>query len=197
MSIEKSFDDKSEALITPEKIYGNHERIADICIVTFSHVVHDKVLKTYSCKKVANSGTANGKIPIYFIEEKNILFYLSPIGSAVAGTVLDEVRCLTKACKFIVFGSCGILDENKCSGKIIVPTEAYRDEGFSYHFEKAADYIEISKSPVLIKILNDLHIENISGRTWTTDAIYRETVNNKNIRKSEGCICVEMECAGL
>ena len=119
MSIENSFDDKSEALITPEKFYGNHERIADICIVTFSHVVHDKVLKTYSCKKVANSGTANGKIPIYFIEEKNILFYLSPIGSAVAGTVLDEVRCLTKACKFIVFGSCGILDENKCSGKII------------------------------------------------------------------------------
>ncbi|MDY3887255.1 MAG: DEAD/DEAH box helicase family protein [Treponema sp.] len=197
MSIEKSFDDKSEALITPEKIYGNHKKIADICIITFSHAVHDRVLKTYSCKKVANSGTANGKIPIYFIEEKNILFYLSPIGSAVAGTVLDEVRCLTKACKFIVFGSCGILDENKCSGKIIIPTEAYRDEGFSYHFEKAADYIEISKSPVLIKILNDLHIENISGRTWTTDAIYRETVNNKNVRKSEGCICVEMECAGL
>ncbi|MDD7256350.1 TOTE conflict system archaeo-eukaryotic primase domain-containing protein [Bullifex porci] len=197
MSIEKSFDDKSEALINPEKIYGNHKKIADICIITFSHAVHDRVLKTYSCKKVANSGTANGKIPIYFIEEKNILFYLSPIGSAVAGTVLDEVRCLTKACKFIVFGSCGILDENKCSGKIIIPTEAYRDEGFSYHFEKAADYIEISKSPVLIKILNDLHIENISGRTWTTDAIYRETVNNKNVRKSEGCICVEMECAGL
>lgn len=197
MSIEKSFDDKSEALITPEKIYGNHKKIADICIITFSHAVHDRVLKTYSCKKVANSGTANGKIPIYYIEEKNILFYLSPIGSAVAGTVLDEVRCLTKACKFIVFGSCGILDENKCSGKIIIPTEAYRDEGFSYHFEKAADYIEISKSPVLIKILNDLHIENISGRTWTTDAIYRETVNNKNVRKSEGCICVEMECAGL
>ena len=197
MSIENSFDDKSEALITPEKFYGNHERIADICIVTFSHVVHDKVLKTYSCKKVANSGTANGKIPIYFIEEKNILFYLSPIGSAVAGTVLDEVRCLTKACKFIVFGSCGILDENKCAGKIIIPTEAYRDEGFSYHFEKAADYIEIVKSSELTRILNNLQIENISGKTWTTDAIYRETVNNKNIRKSEGCICVEMECAGL
>ena len=68
MSIEKSFDDKSEALITPEKFYGTHERIADICIVTFSHYVHDKVLKTYRCKKIANSGTANGKIPVYLIE---------------------------------------------------------------------------------------------------------------------------------
>ena len=197
MSIENSFDDKSEALITPEKFYGNHERIADICIVTFSHAVYDRVLKTYRCNKIANSGTANGKIPVYLIEEKNVLFYLSPIGSAVSGTILDEVRCLTGACKFIVFGSCGILDENKCAGKIIIPTEAYRDEGFSYHFEKAADYIEIVKSSELTRILNNLHIENISGKTWTTDAIYRETVNNKNIRKSEGCICVEMECAGL
>lgn len=74
MSIEKSFDDKSEALITPEKIYGNHEKIADICIITFSHAVYDKVLKTYSCNKIANSGTANGKIPIYFIEEKIYYF---------------------------------------------------------------------------------------------------------------------------
>ena len=197
MSIEKSFDDKSEALITPEKFYGTHERIADICIVTFSHSVHDKVLKTYRCKKIANSGTANGKIPVYLIEEENVLFYLSPIGSAVAGTILDEVRCLTGAFKFIFFGSCGMLDENKCSGKIIIPTEAYRDEGFSYHFEKPADYIEISKSSELVKVLNDLQIENISGKTWTTDAIYRETVNNKNMRKAEGCICVEMECAGL
>ena len=70
MSIEKSFDDKSEALITPEKIYGNHEKIADICIITFSHAVYDQVLKTYSCNKIANSGTANGKIPIFFIKEK-------------------------------------------------------------------------------------------------------------------------------
>ena len=30
MSIEKSFDDKSEALITPEKIYGSHEKIRKI-----------------------------------------------------------------------------------------------------------------------------------------------------------------------
>lgn len=197
MSIEQTFDDNSEPLISPEKFYGTHVKIAETCIVTFSHAVYERVLKKYDCKKVANSGTANGKIPVYYIDEKKILFYMSPIGSAVSGTILDEVRCLTGAGKFIFFGSCGVLDAEKCSKKIIVPTQAYRDEGFSYHFEKKTDYIDIQYSSKLIEILSELQIDNISGKTWTTDAIYKETVNNRDARKSEGCICVEMECAGL
>ena len=197
MSIEQSFDDKSEALITPEVFYGAHEKVADICIVTFSHAVLEKVLKRYSCKKVANSFTANGKIPVYMLEEYGVLFYMSPVGSAVAGTILDEVRCLTGATKFIYFGSCGILDEEKCKDKIIVPSEAYRDEGFSYHFERADNFIKVSKSKELAEILSALQVNYVVGKTWTTDAIYRETLNNKNARKDEGCICVEMECSGL
>ncbi len=197
MSIEQSFDNKSEALITPEIFYGVHEKAADICIVTFSHAVFEKVLKQFSCKKIADSATANGKIPVYLLEKYGLAFYMSPIGSAVAGTILDEVRCLTGVRKFIYFGSCGILDEEKCSGKIIVPSEAYRDEGFSYHFEKAGNYIEVSKSKELAEILTDLQVSYVVGKTWTTDAIYRETLNNKNARKAEGCICVEMECSGL
>ncbi|MBO5032376.1 MAG: hypothetical protein J6D08_10910 [Lachnospiraceae bacterium] len=35
------------------------------------------------------------------------------------------------------------------------------------------------------------------GKTWTTDALYRETTGNIEKRKADGCISVEMECAGL
>ena len=35
------------------------------------------------------------------------------------------------------------------------------------------------------------------GKTWTTDAIFRETENNFAARKAEGCLSVEMECAGV
>ncbi|MCF0241760.1 MAG: nucleoside phosphorylase [Treponema sp.] len=199
MGIENSFDENSEAMFSPEDFYGKHEKIADVCIITFSHAVHEKVLKSYACIKVTNSATANGKIPVYLIENegKNVLFYMSPIGATCAGTIMDEVRVLTGATKFIVFGSCGILDKEKCSGKIIVPTEAFRDEGFSYHFEKAADYIEIKNCIKLAEFFEKQGFDYVSGKTWTTDAIYRETINNKNLRKGEGCICVEMECAGI
>ena len=35
------------------------------------------------------------------------------------------------------------------------------------------------------------------GKTWTTDAPYRETVQKIAQRRAEGCLTVEMEAAGL
>ena len=35
--------------------------------------------------------------------------------------------------KFVLFGSCGVLDDNKVDGNIIIPVSAVRDEGTSYH----------------------------------------------------------------
>ena len=40
-------------------------------------------------------------------------------------------------------------------------------------------------------------IPYVLGKTWTTDSFYRETRNNFEKRKADGCISVEMECAGL
>jgi len=45
--------------------------------------------------------------------------------------------------------------------------------------------------------LNELNIPFICGKTWTTDAIYRETRRNMELRKNAGCITVEMECASV
>lgn len=197
MSIIDSYDE-SRPLISPESFYqqGN---IADICIVTFSHKVLEDVLKKYDCKKEVCAGTANGKIQVYsLIEgERKILFYMSPIGAACAGCIIDEVSYMTGAKKFIVFGSCGSLDNDLTSGKFIIPTESYRDEGFSYHYQKASDFIEITNSQRLAQFFEKLSIPYVCGKSWTTDAIYRETVVNVAKRKADGCISVEMESAGL
>ncbi|MBR1863834.1 MAG: hypothetical protein IJ806_07105 [Ruminococcus sp.] len=37
----------------------------------------------------------------------------------------------------------------------------------------------------------------VMGKTWTTDAFFRETKNNFEKRRAEGCISVEMECSGF
>ncbi len=37
----------------------------------------------------------------------------------------------------------------------------------------------------------------ITGKTWTTDAFYRETPNKVARRREQGCITVEMEAAAL
>lgn len=197
MSIIDSYDE-SRPLIGPKNFYkkGN---IADICIVTFSHKVLEDVLKKYDCEKEVYADNVNGGIQVYSLMTgtNKILFYMSPIGAACAGCVMDEVNYLTGATKFIVFGSCGSLDNALTSGKFIVPTESYRDEGFSYHYQKASDYIEITNSKKLSELFERLSIPYVCGRSWTTDAIYRETEKNVAKRKADGCICVEMESAGL
>ncbi|QIH76043.1 hypothetical protein GTN31_06690 [Macrococcoides canis] len=37
----------------------------------------------------------------------------------------------------------------------------------------------------------------MQGKVWTTDAMMRETNNNVEMRKNDGCIAVEMELAGV
>lgn len=79
----------------------------------------------------------------------------------------------------------------------MVPTAAYRDEGTSYHYAPASDYIAIKNADTVARFMEDAGLPYVLGKTWTTDAIYRETVGNFEKRKADGCISVEMECAGL
>lgn len=41
--------------------------------------------------------------------------------------------------------------------------------------------------------MEQLKVDFAVGRTWTTDAFYRETEAEMALRKQEGCIAVEME----
>lgn len=199
MSIINSFDNKSKALIDVGAFYGEPQKFADICIVSFSSHVKQMFLQKFESKIIGHSSTANGHIDVYTFEVngKKLLFYLSPIGAAAAGAVMHEVNHVAGASKFIVYGSCGVLDSEKCSAKLIVPTAAYRDEGLSYHYMKPSDYVDVKNADTVSRIFEKLNYPYVKGKTWTTDAIYMETVNKAAARKAEGCITVEMESSGL
>jgi len=196
--ITSTFDDKTEAMFEPQNFYGSRKTVCDICIITFSETVIKNILQTFECEKIENIRSANGLLPIYKLnyKGKEIAFYMTMISSTGAGTCIEEAHCLIGANKFIMFGSCGCLDNEISAGKAIIPTKAYRDEGFSYHYAPAADYITIKNADFVAKAFEDMGIPFVKGKTWTTDGIYRETKANMEIRKSEGCIAVEMECAG-
>ena len=75
----------------------------------------------------------------------------------------------------------------------MIPTEAYRDEGTSYHYIESADYIK--KLSIVAEFFESKKLPYILGKTWTTDSFYRETEGNIEKRKKDGCISVEMECS--
>lgn len=197
--ITETFDDRTKAIISPDSFYEKKDKICDICIVTFSNIVAENILKDFKCTQVAAISSANGNIPIFMFsyKGKEFAFYMTMMSSTGAGTCVEEAHCLIGATKFIMFGACGTLNKEITAGKLIVPTQAYRDEGFSYHYAKANDYIYVKNAVKCAEIFDELGLPYIMGRTWTTDGIYRETRGNMEKRKSEGCISVEMECAGV
>ena len=99
--------------------------------------------------------------------------------------------------KILIYGSCGTLYKDILKGHFVIPTAAYRDEGVSYHYIPSSDFIEIPTSNELASIFKELDIPYVKGKTWTTDALYRETRGNMEKRKKDGCIVVEMECASI
>ena len=193
------FDIDTEPIISLRDFYGEPGKFVDLCLIIFSCEIHEHLLKTYKCEEIGKIGACNGKTPIYKMnyKGKDIAFYLSGIGSALAGSMCYEASWISGAAKFVMFGSCGSLDKEKTNGKFIVPTQSYRGEGCSYYFAKPSDYIEIKNCNKLSSVFEKLGVPHVLGRVWTSDSMIRETVGLVAKRKSEGCIGVEMELAGV
>jgi uridine phosphorylase len=190
-----SFDDKSEAKINP-KIRENRMK-CDVCIIIFSYIIEQYILENFDCKKVGELKSVTLLNPVYSFEYKGrkIIFYKTHVGAPATVGFIEDITEQFDVKDFVLFGGSGCLDKEIAHGKVIVPTEAYRDEGTSYHYVKPADYIKIKNSDVVANFMKENNIPYIEGKTWTTDAFFRETINNFNKRKAEGCISVEMESA--
>ena len=198
--INDSFD-TSKPLFTSKDNFESHgikpiEKKTNTCIVTYSEDVKKEILSKYENEIACFTATANNIINVYYLKELNVLFYMSPVCAPAAACILDEVAYVSGAKNFIFFGSCGILI-NDAKDKVIIPTKAYRDEGTSYHYLKASDFIDIKNHNLIEEVCKNNNIHYIKGYTWTTDAIYRETINNLNKRRETGCISVEMEISAL
>lgn len=198
--ITHSFDPDSGAIITPASLFGEQKKICDIAIATFSREIYSAVLERYPNEQISEISAANRIRPVHLLPldaDLKAVFYLSEIGSALAGTDVIEVNWKTGANKFILFGSAGALDQEATAGKYVIPTAAYRDEGMSYHYAPPSDYISIPKADYLEGFFAENHLPFVKGKVWTTDALYMETRELVRRRKADGCIAVEMELAGV
>lgn len=188
------------ALFSPSDTTKKVENFPEICVSTFSESIIQKFASLGSTEKIAELYTANGAIPVYKIRYKNtdIAFYLSRVGAPACVARFEEIIAMG-AKKFVLFGCCGVLDDDKVKDKIIIPVSAVRDEGTSYHY--IAPSPEIEADPRSVQILEDVlrscGYPYIKGKTWTSDAIYRETKPMIQERRQEGCLVVEMECASM
>ena len=195
--ITNSFDNQTDAIIEPRRKAGAPS--VDAMIITFSYIIEEYIKEHFNYTQIATLYSATGLTPVYQIDHKGkkIGFYKTYIGAPCAVGLLEEVLSEVDTNKVIMFGGAGCLDKDIARGKIMILTEAYRDEGTSYHYAPAADYITLKNSHVVADFMKHANIPYVLGKTWTTDAIYRETRGNFEKRKQDGCIAVEMECASV
>ena len=191
--ITDSFDDKSSAKINVTK--SENAVKVDAVIFTFSHVIEEYVAENYECEKVGELHMAHGKSNVYCFEHggHKFGFFRTWVGAPACVGTVEEIPSVFDTKKLIYFGGAGCLNKEIARGKVMVPTEAYRDEGTSYHYAPAADYIKIKNADVVASFMEENKIPFVLGKTWTTDAFYRETLNNFEKHKADGCVSVEME----
>lgn len=188
------------ALFCPSDTTRKVDGFPEICISTFSKNIIQKFSSLQDTVQVGALYSANGETPVYKTRYKDtaIAFYQSRVGAPACVAGFEEAVAMG-AKKFVLFGSCGVLDDGRVKDSIIIPVSAVRDEGTSYHYIAPSE--EIEADPRAVQTLENVLIQRgysyVKGKTWTSDAIYRETIPAIQERRQEGCLVTEMECAAM
>ena len=197
MSLKNAYDE-SEEIVKAEMFTEGQKRLPDIAIVCFKTELIDFVEKSEDFEEYSDALVCGDKIKIYKtqVNGKDVVLYRTLIGGPATVGMMEELHSRGVQ-KFIIFGSCGELVQDLKKGAFIIPEEAYRDEGTSYHYVADSDFIKIPTSKELAEIFEENKIKYELTKTWTTDALYKETKNKVKDRVDRGCKVVEMECASI
>lgn len=170
--------------------------LPEVAIGVFSRHLFEDTVKEFNCQEVGYISCANLEKNIYILKYNGteITFFMAGVGSPLLAGDIEELSHQGVK-KFIIFGNCGVLDNNIPDCSIIIPTKGFRDEGTSYHYVEPSDTIDMNPKyqEEFIHILKENSYDYTKGYTWTTDAFYRETREKIKYFKEHGAICVEME----
>ena len=193
------FDPTREAMIEPARVIRPRD-VPEHCVLCFFREVIEKVVTEQHARVLLPNPWEDGPHPLYEMDYqgRRVAFFHPGIGSAHAAGLLEEN--IAYGCrKFIVCGGCGVLEKDIAVGHLVVVSGAVRDEGTSYHYLPPGR--EVNAHPAGIAALQGVlarrELPYLTGKTWTTDAPYRETPAKIAARRQEGCVVVEMEAAGL
>lgn len=193
------YDDAPTAIIEPSEILPRSD-VPRGCVFCFFQDVLTKLRDdgTLIEREDVRLGSEIGRNPVYTLPSHNLLVTHAGLGAPLSGSFLDEM--IAYGCRdFIACGGAGVLQRGLVMGHLVVPTDAVRDEGTSYHYLPPSRTVAAHPSAIaaITATLTAQAIPFVQGRTWTTDAPYRETREKVNHRIAEGCIAVEMEAAAF
>lgn len=194
----KEFDSNKTAKFSPEN-FGLTKCLPEKCVISFFGKAVNDVAGKYRAEIKACLSSCTVKLPVYVLEYcgERISLVSGFLGSAGAAAQVEELIALG-AKQFVVCGAAGTLTQNPV-GALVIPDSAVRDEGASFHYAPPSYEIQADKTAIgaIGKVLEKEKMPFRFGKTWTTDGLYRETDEKIALRRSQGCITVEMEASAL
>jgi uridine phosphorylase len=193
------FDPAPFGVIDPGYAAGAVDIPPHVVLCFFQDVI-EKVVAEHQGRQIDELISEIGHNPIFELSYDGArLAVVHPgVGAPLAAAFLEEL--IARGCRsFVACGGAGVLVPDIALGHVIVPTAAVRDEGTSYHYMSPTREATPSTRAVeaIVATLEHHHVPFVTGKTWTTDGLYRETRGKVAQRVAEGCLTVEMEAAAF
>lgn len=194
------FDPATRSVVEPRRPRRLIETAPEACVVCFFGEVVRGLLREKRLRRLVTFRSEMGSHHLYdmAVGERRVAVFHSAVGAPLAAGLLDEIIPCGCRC-FAACGGAGVLHREIAVGHVVVPTSAVRDEGTSYHY--APPSREIGPCAEAVAAIEETLLERgvpyVKGKTWTTDAFYRETPAKVALRRAEGCLTVEMEAAAF
>lgn len=187
-------------VIEPSQVIAPLPGMPAAAVVCFFGELITSLAARSGTRQVAVLEAAHGTHPIYEVERhgRRLAVFHPGVGAPLAAGFLEEAIAL--GCRyFIAVGGAGALVPELVLGHAVVVGSAVRDEGTSFHYLPASRTVDSDQEAmrVLQGVLDEAGEPYVTGRSWTTDAMYRETRDRVRRRVGEGCLTVEMEASAF
>lgn len=193
------FDPSPTAVIEPSEVI-EPTAIPRHAVLCFFQDAIETAVRRHDGREIDAVISEIGRNPIYELDYagRPLALVHPGVGAPLAAGFLEEL--IARGVRAVVAcGGAGVLVPELAMGHVIVPTAGVRDEGTSYHYLPAGREVSSTQQAVeaIVASLEHHDVPYRLGKTWTTDAIYRETREKVRRRVEEGCLTVEMEHTAL
>lgn len=137
---------------------------------------------------------------VYSLGGNRDLCVVGPLLGAPQAVMLVEKLIALGVREIAVLGWCGSLQDGVEIGDVVIPEEAYSEEGTSKHYVSDFRIYSPCLPLWLSEIEKKLRARNVKihkGSVWTTDAPYRETIGKVLFYQERGVLAVDMETSAL
>lgn len=194
----------AEAVVTPERHAAytgdlglDPGDVPASVIVTFQRSLFEEVVENHGGEQLTGRPQLYS---LYSLAEEPDVGVVGDfkIGAPIAAIVAEEL-IEAGVERLLAVGLAGSLDPDLGVGEPVVCTRALRDEGVSHHYLEPGRWIPAAEGMVTRceQALREAGHPVRRGPTWTTSAVYRETVPEVERYTAEGVLTVEMEAAAL